>query len=255
MSRRRIAAALATCGVLLAAPHALPAQAAVPASGGASALAAARPPAGKAWLTGIITDQAGHTLNDVNVEAWRVDGDQPELVASSRTYESTRKDGQNGFFNLEVPIHASYQVLISVDQGQEDDDAFRMQTYVAPNGNDELKVGLRKERDLGTTEIARQAAQPSRTKARVSPAKVKAGKKAKVTVTVTCTNVDPVTGKVVAVVGHKKVSGTLKATSHGRVTLTLPKLKKPGKYTVKATYLGNDVVKKSSAKVKLTVKK
>lgn len=216
-----------------------------------SVLAAVGPPAGKAWLVGVVADQAGHPLNDVSVEAWSTDPDATEPVASSLTYESIRNDGQNGFFNLEVPIHADYLIVIS--RPTEDvDDAFRTFQY---NDGKPIKVGLRKERKLGTSEIARTALQPSTTKAKLAPAAVKVGKAAKITVTVTCKNVDPVLGKVTVAVGGKNVAGTLKRSSRGRVTLTLPKLKKPGKYIVEASYLGDSYVKKSTKKLTLTVTK
>jgi Bacterial Ig-like domain (group 3) len=246
MNRRRIAAALAVCGGLLLAPYTGPAGASGPDSG-ARALAAPRPPVGKAWLVGVVTDQAGHPLNDVNVEAWSADG-TAKRVASSLTYESIRNDGQNGFFLLEVPIHAEYLVVVSGNT----DDAFRTFRY---RDGEPVTAGLRRERSLGTLEIARTALQPSATTARLKPTTVKAGKAGAITVAVTCTNVDPVLGKVTAVVAGKKVTGTLDEGDDGRITLTLPKLKKPGRYTVEASYLGDSYVKKSTTKLTLTVKK
>jgi hypothetical protein len=254
MSRRTVAATAIAIGGLLLTPQVLPASATTPGSadGVASvALAAAQPPEGKAWLVGVVTDQAGHTLDGVNVEAWPTDPGATEPIASSLTYDSIRNDGQHGFFNLEVPIHSTYLIVISRPTGDLDD-GFRTFQY---NDGKPIKVGLRKERKLGTAEIARTALQKSATKATLGPATVKLGKQAKITVTVTCKNVDPVLGKVTAAVGGKKVAGTLKQTSRGRITLTLPKLTKPGKYTVEAWYLGDSYTKKSTKKLTLTVKK
>lgn len=257
---RRIFAALAVTGGLLITPQVLPASASAGLSSDAGqllVLAPTEPPEGKAWLEGVLTDQAGHPLDGVNVEAWRVDTVEPEMVASNFTYAGDPDDGRHdhGVFRLEVPIQAEYEVLFSTDRGEEDGDRFRMDTYVAPNGNDTIKVGTRKTRNLGTTEIARVDAQPSTTRAKLAPTKVKVGKAGKITVTVACKNVAPVTGKVTVAIGGKKVARTLTERNQGTVTLTLPALKNPGRYTVEAWFLGTDTVKKSTAKVKLTVTK
>jgi hypothetical protein len=247
---RRIAAAIAACGALLLVPQALPASAAPTAvDGGSFVEAPSGPPVGKAWLVGVITDQAGHPLQDVNVEAWPDDPDATEPVASDRTYENVA-DEQQGYFRLEVPIHAHYLIVVSADPA----DPYRTFQY---NDGDPIKVGLRRVRTLGTSEIARTALQASRTTAKIKPGAVKAGKQATITISVTCKNVDPVLGKVTAAVDGKKVAGVLKQKSHGQLTLTLPKLKQPGKYTVEAWYLGDSYVKKSTPKkkLKLTVKK
>lgn len=253
MSRRIAAAlALAVAGGMLITPQVLPASATTQSAAGSSAaaLAAPLPPVGKAWLVGIVTDQAGHPLQDVSVQAWSTDPEATEPVASDLTYENVLLDNQQGFFRLEVPIHAEYLIVMSSDTG----DPFRTFQY---NGGEPVKVGLRRERKLGTSEIARTALQKSATTAKLSSASVKVNKQAKITITVKCKNVAPVLGKVTAAVGGKKVAGTLKQSSNGKITLTLPKLKKPGKYTVEAWYLGDRYVKKSTAgkKLTLTVKK
>ena len=257
MSRRTFAAAAIAIGGLLITPQVLPASAAAPTSSEASALAVAdpRPPVGKAWLVGAVTDQAGHPHQDVTVEAWLADPEtgEPtgtEPTASDLTYENVLDDNQEGYFRLEVPIHAYYLIVIS----RATDDDFRTFQY---NDGQPIKVGVHKVRQLGTSEIAFVKAQTSKTSAKLSPSTVKVNKQAKITITVTCANVDPVLGKVTAAVGGKKVTGTLKQTSKGKITLTLPKLKKPGKYTVEAWYLGDSFTKKSTTpkKLTLTVKK
>ncbi|MGB0099127.1 MAG: Ig-like domain repeat protein [Nocardioides sp.] len=249
MTRSRLAAALVAVGALVLAPQVLPAVAvSSPADTSGVVAPVARPPVGKAWLVGVVTDQAGHPLNDVVVEAWSTDPTASAPTATSLTYESDRRAGQNGFFNLEVPGGAAYVVVVS----RPTDDAFR---GVELNGGSPYSVGKRVERDLGTIEIAYTARQRSTTKARLSPAKVKAGKRTKVVATVTSKNVAPVLGKVTAVVGGKSVAGKLKRSSKGRITLALPPVKRPGTYTVRVSYLGDSFVKKSATKLKLTVKK
>jgi hypothetical protein len=253
MSRRLAAALVASAALAVAAP-ALPGSAAPAgpdglggADGSSFTLPAAQPPAGKAWLVGVITDQAGHPLQDVGVEAWLDDPAATEPTASDLTYENVAND-QQGYFRLEVPTGASYRIVVSADP----EDPYREFDY---NGGKPVKVGQRTVRDLGASEIARVDRQPSKTGAKVKPGTVKAGKAATITITVTCENVDPVLGKVTATLGGKKVTGVLKAKGHGKVTLPLPKLKKPGSYTVQASYLGDSYVKKSATKVTVKVKK
>jgi hypothetical protein len=255
MSRRTLAAAAIAIGGLLITPQVLPASAAAPGSSDASvaALADPRPPVGKAWLVGVVTDQAGHPLQGVTVEAWQADPEtgEPtatEPTASDITYENVAEDDQEGYFRLEVPIHTYYLIVISRPT-----DDFRTFRY---NSGDPIKAGLRKVRQLGTSAVSYVEAQGSKTSAKLSPSTVKVNKPAKVTVTVTCKNVDPVLGKVTAAVGGKKVTGTLKQSSNGKITLTLPKLKKAGKYPVVVSFAGDSFVKKSTAKkLTLTVKK
>jgi hypothetical protein len=247
---RRTIAALTACGALVVAPHALPASATPGVPDQRAAVAApAGPPVGRAWLVGVITDQAGHPLQDVNVEAWPDDPAATAPTASDRTYEN-EQDDQQGYFRLEVPIHARYRIVVSADP----EDPYRTFQY---NDGEPIKVGLRKVRRLGTSEIARVALQRSQTTAEIGPGTVRAGKQARITITVACKNVDPVLGKVTASVAGKKVAGVLTARNRGRIVLTLPKLRKAGHYTVEAWYLGDSYVRKSTTKkpLTLTVKK
>ena len=248
MSRRRTLAAISVAAaVLVGGSHTVSADATPSTSGGGGAgtLRAGGPPPGKAWLVGQITDQAAHPLQDVNVEAWSDDPGATAPVASDLTYENL-VDGKQGYFRLEVPIHAYYRIVVSADPN----DPYRTFQY---HDGEPIKVGTRKVRKLGTTAVARVALQPSRTSATINPGRVKVGQAARITVTVTCRNVDPVLGKVTAAVGGKKVAGTLKQASRGKVTLTLPKLRKPGRYAVAAWYLGDSYVKKSTTASKLTL--
>jgi hypothetical protein len=252
VSLPRALAALTVAGGLLLTSHVLPASAA-PATGGdaIAALAPAGPPVGRAWLVGVITDEAGHPLNGVNVEAWSTDPAATSPIASGLTYESIRNDGQNGFFNLEVPIHADYVVVFSRPSGDVSD-AFRTYEY---NDGDPIKVGLRKERELGTTELVHEGQVASRTAAGLKPGSVKPGKPAKLTVTVTSRFVAPVTGKVTVTLGGAKVTKKPVALRGGKVALTLTAPRKPGKYSVVATFAGSGTVQRSDDKATLTVKR
>ena len=243
---RRLAAALVACGVLVVAPHALPASAAPSGTDDTSAPAVAKPPKGKAWLVGVVTDQAGHPLQNVNVEAWST-GAEPEVVASSLTYESPRT-GKTGFYNLEVPIHAEYRIVVSGDP----EDPYRTFQY---NEGQPIKAGLHKERKLGTSEIARVKLQPSRTTVKAKPATAKAGKATALTVTVLCKNVAPVTGKVAITLDGKKVRKSPFPLKNGKAVVKLTAPKQAGKHAVDVSYLGDPYVKKSARTFTLTVKK
>jgi hypothetical protein len=253
MSRRTVAAAAIAIGGLLITPQVLPASAATPGSGeraSALALADPHPPAGKAWLVGVVTDQAGHPLQDVTVEAWLADDTEPtEPTASDLTYENVLAGDQEGYFRLEVPIHAEYLIVIS----RATDDAFRTFQY---HDGQPIKVGLHKVRKLGTSEIARTALQPSKVTAKISPTKVNAGKKTKLTVTVTCTNVAPVTGTFNVTIDGKQVKFKKPVhLSNGKAVADLTAPKKRGTYDVVVSYSGDSYVKKSAKKLTLTVKK
>jgi hypothetical protein len=254
VSLPRALAALAAAGGLLLTSHVLPASAA-PATGGDAAAAPAGlrvgPPVGRAWLVGVVTDQAGHPLDGVNVEAWSTDPAATAPVASGLTYESTRNDGQHGFFNLEVPIHADYVVVFSRPSGDVRD-AFHTSEY---DGGDPITVGLRKERELGTTELVHEGQVASRAAAALKPGSVKPGRTAKLTVTVTSRFVAPVIGKVTVTLGGAKVTKKPVALRGGKLALTLTAPRKPGKYSVVATFAGSGTVQRSDGRTTLTVKR
>ncbi len=79
--------------------------------------------------------------------------------------------------------------------------------------------------------------------------KVKKGKRAKLPVSVT-NMVGGANGDVVAQLGAKKVT---KALTDGKAKLALPKLKKPGTYKVKLSYLGDAITEAARKTVKIKV--
>ncbi len=89
----------------------------------------------------------------------------------------------------------------------------------------------------------------STTKAKVKPAKPKAGNKVKLKIDVDGDNGVEATGKVKIKVGGDTIKATLK---NGKVTVNLGKLGK-GKHKVKVTYLGSTFVEDSTDTVKFTV--
>ena len=260
-------------GLALVAPQVLPASAhpvVVSASSMKVTARAAQPPAGSSWIQGVLTDQAGHPLNNVNVEAWPMDTEAAEPVASNLTYAGSPADNrhQSGVFRLEVPAGTPYRITFSAVGGVEDGDRFRMQDYgsgrpimarasspgqrarasavVAPSG---------RIINLGTTQLVRQGTVSSKTTARLGRAKVKAGRRGTLIVRVTSPFVSNVTGKVQVRVSGKKITDRLATYDHGRTKIRLPKLKR-GRHGVSVMFQGTNTVAPSKAKtVRLIVTK
>ncbi len=103
-----IVASLAVVGGLAVAPQVVPASAA-PGTGQwtleSQVAAKLAPPPGYVWLEGALTDQAGHRLDNVNVEVWSNDPSATEPVASNLTYGGAPADGrhQHGGYRVQVP--------------------------------------------------------------------------------------------------------------------------------------------------------
>lgn len=260
--------ALAAIGALVLAPQVLPASAdpGVPADSGRVHLPKVAPPAGSAWIQGKLTDQAGHGLDNVNVEVWSDDPAATAPIASNLTYGGLPADGRHahGAYRVEVPADKPYVLLFSAVNGAEDGDAYRMQSYgkgrpimirstsaKALRGAGKAVAGVR---DLGLTQLVHQGKVNSKVK--VTHGKIKAGgKKEPVKITVTSPFVRDITGKLLIKVDGKKVRQTLNAADHGKESFKLKKLNKPGKYTVVATYKGSKTVKKAKSKpITITVK-
>ena len=92
--------------------------------------AAVAPPPGSTWIEGVITDQADHGQDNVNVEAWPRGPGATSPAASSLSYgASPAHPGlQHGFFLLQVPSDHAYRIVFSAVVGREDGDGFRMKT-------------------------------------------------------------------------------------------------------------------------------
>ena len=226
---------------------------------GASA-AALVPPPGMTWIEGIVTDQANHGQDNVNVEAWPHGPGATAPAASSLTYGGAPNDPrfQHGFFLLEVPSNQAYRIIFSAVGGKEDGDPFRMRSYGhgRPIVVRTAVSAAGRIRNLGTVPLARQGHVASKTKAVLSRAKVRAGTRAKLRIKVTSPFVTNVTGKVVVHAAHKRFTHRLTRRSHGVSTFKLPHLRKPGRYKVTASFAGSGTVHRSKAKpVKLTVRK
>jgi hypothetical protein len=254
--------------LILVAGLALVAQAAVASSdvgppamalgGHAPHLAPAAPPEGTTWIEGVITDQADHGQDNVNVEAWANDPTATAPVASSLTYGGP-PDGltyAHGFFLLEVPSGRAYRLVFSAVGNREDGDLFRMKRYGHGRPIMVRTALAGRIRDLGVVALARQGKVASATTAHLVRARVTSAKRAKLKVTVTSRFVTDVTGKVVVQVKGKRVVARLTKADHDKAVVRLPRLRHPGSYRVRVGFRGSDTVHRSSAHpVKLRVRR
>jgi hypothetical protein len=227
MSRRRIATLLAACGVLLAAPHALSAEAATSDAAPVAAAAAEVHP----LIQGVVVDQAGHPVDDVEVQATKADGTEQ---ASALTYASDREDGpQHGYFFLEV-TKGTYTVTLSKK-------GYKTVEYDAGT------ISKRNQKiSLGEL-VIKKAAAATDTTAALQKATVTTKQRGQVTVTVSSKGAKPV-GDVEVREGKRVVGDdTLRKSDGGTVTIDLDKLPK-GQHELKAYFLGSAGFKASASK-------
>ena len=123
LSLLAVAAALLVDAAACCLPRRRPRPAPAARHGAASRRRREPPPAAWPGIEGIITDQAGHPLDDVNVEAWRSMTARSDRAGRVRTCDlrracPTTAATATGYFRLEVPIHAQVRDrLRSTDQG------------------------------------------------------------------------------------------------------------------------------------------
>ncbi|MBI2245210.1 MAG: Ig-like domain repeat protein [Nocardioides sp.] len=225
MTYRRTFAAAALLAAALLAPQALPATAA-PAGGSVTAERA-----GQALIQGVVVDQAGRYVDDVEVQATKDDGTP---AASAITYASDREDGpQHGYFFLEV-TRGTYTLTLSRD-------GYKTATY-GP-----VQVTRRGQHvSLGEIEIQKKQTE-SKTDAALAQRTVTTKQNGAVTVTVSAKGLKP-TGDVEIREGRDVVGeGRLKAKDKGEVTIVLDRLPR-GAHELKAYYLGSSELKASASK-------
>ncbi|GAA4696456.1 Ig-like domain-containing protein [Nocardioides conyzicola] len=262
--RTTIVIASAAIGSLVLAPEVLPAFAdSSPHAARAGALTALQPAAGSSWIQGVLTDQAGNPLNNVNVEVWPNDPNAATPVASNLSYAGTPADvaHQSGVFRVEVPSGRAYRITISTVGGREDGDQFRMSSIgggapiMARTGSRQALLAVPgRTLELGTVQLARQGRVASTITAKAAKRRVAAGKRGTLRVRVTSPFVTNVTGKVQVRVGGKTVTRHIGAFEHGRISIKLPKLK-AGKHSVHVAFLGSSTVSRDKAKaVRFVVK-
>lgn len=257
--RRRTTVVLAgaAIGSLVLAPEVLPAFAeSSHHTARAGALTALAPAAGSSWIQGVVTDQAGHPLNNVNVEVWPNDPNAATPVASNLSYAGTPADvaHQSGVFRVEVPAGTAYRVTLSTVGGREDGDQFRMSSIgggapiMARTGSRQPLLAVPgRTLELGTVQLARQGRVASTVTAKAAKRQVAPGKRGTLRVRVTSPYVTNVTGKVQLRVSGRTVTRHIGAFEHGRLSIKLPKLK-AGKRTVHVAFLGSSTVSRAKGK-------
>jgi hypothetical protein len=237
MHTKKLATVL-VLGALALAPTAQPSQAA-DASASSRTASVARAVV-RPLVQGLVVDQSGRYLDDVNVEALRANGN---IAASSLTYASTRHDGpQHGYFYLEVGGPGDYTLRLAKK-------GYVTRTF--PVG----QVRRRQIVSLGEIKLTRVVTE-TKTSAKLKDSSISPDQKGKVDVTVATKATKKPTGGVEVRDGSKVLgSDTLVPGDKGAVTITLKKLAK-GSYHLKAYFLGSKTLKKStSGALTLTVKK
>jgi hypothetical protein len=257
------ALAVAGGGVVMASGGS-PASATPHASGSHLRLVAAPQPApGNTWIQGVITDQANHALDNVNVEVWPAAPGASAPVASNLTYAGVPADArhQHGVFRVEVPSNQPYVIVMSGVGGSEDGDQYRMKTLgggrpiMARAAGGAAKAATGRVLDLGKFQLVHQGHVKSTTTAKLAKKKVASGQRATLKVTVKSKYVSAPTGKLIVHVGGKKVTDRLRSTDHGTDTIRLPKIKKAGKHRITVTFPATSTISRSASKpVQLTVK-
>lgn len=234
------------------------------ASGTIQAKLPTTPPAGKAWLQGALTDQAGHRLDNVNVEVWPRDQTATEPIASNLTYAGTSARQQHGVYRVEVPMNEPYRLVFSAIGGKEDGDSFRARwlsggrpilarTAGRAGGADAKAVASGRVRNLGTTQLVHQGRVASHAKA--ATVKTRVGKKPVIKVRVGSHFVSSPTGKVVVKLKGHKVGRKLSTANHGIVKVRMPKLHRTGRFHASLSYHGSGTVKPSKGHATVVVKR
>jgi hypothetical protein len=225
-------------------------------------VAAPLPAPGNTWIQGVLTDQANHPLDNVNVEVWSASGGSAP-VASNLTYAGTPADArhQHGVFRVEVPMNEPYTIVLSGVGGAEDGDAYRMTSVgngrpiEARPERGSAKAATGRVLDLGTFQLAHQGQVAATTTAKLAKKKVVAGSRPQLKVTVASKFVSAPTGKLVVHVDGKKITDRLRSTDKGKASIQLPKVKKAGKHQVTVTFPATKTIKRSVSKpLKFTVK-
>ena len=230
MSRRRTAALLASAALaLVVVPHALPAQGAPSHDRAVAPSRVAASP----LIQGVVVDQDGKPVDDVDVQALEVDGTEP--AASALTYASEWPDGpQHGYFYVEVP-RGSYTLTLAKR-------GYRTVEYDAG-------TVVRRHQKVSMGELViKKVATRSTTSAGLQHATVTTRQRGVVDVTVTGSGGRP-TGEVVVREGRDVVGdGTLTRSARGHVTITLDRLGR-GDHDLRASFRGSASWRPSTSKV------
>lgn len=235
MSWFRNVAALAAGTAVVLTPHVLPASASTTHS--AVVVAAPSKVASGPMIQGVVTDQFGNYVDDVEVRATRADGTP---AASAQTYASRWPEGrQHGYCYLEVGKAGTYTLTLSKK-------GYETVEYEA--------VVTRKHKVVSLGEIAiEKIVASTTTNAMLTKKSVSNKEKASVVVAVTTNATKKPTGLVEVREGTNVVgTGELKPGNQGAVTVTLGRLGKGG-HVLRAYFLGSDDLAPSSSKQPITL--
>lgn len=269
MTRRRSPLALLAAGAVTAAlvpglgfvagVAAGPVAAATPSATGATGPlgVTTAPPAGRAWIQGLVVDRAGHRLDDVVVQAFDAtevarDPDA-DPVSSWITYADPADGPAHGFFRLYVPQGrgAVYEVRFSSPDDHADPYRARGVDGAVPIGGGKDAKG--RVEDLGTTVMTLQRRAEARISLRPSRDVTRHHRSGRLAATLTSPDVDPVTGAVaVSVDGRARGRQVLTRRSDGRIVFPLPALR-PGRHTLAVRYAGSRLVAAASARAVVKV--
>lgn len=184
-------------------------------------------------IQGVVVDQGGRYVDDVQVLAVRPDG---SVAASALSYASDRPDGpQHGYFFLAVGARGTYTVTLAKDG------------YVAADlgSHDVARRGVI---SLGEVTLRKRLVSSS-TSVSLDDSSVRPGQRAEVTVGVETDATSRPSGPVTLYVdGRKQDTRTLRGSHRGALDFTLPRLDS-GEHRVKATWAGSDFVKTSTSRV------
>lgn len=225
MHTKKLVTGLALAALALA-PTAQASQAASHSAHGVGRAAAAPP-----IIQGVVTDQFGHKVDDVEVDAVRANGNP---AASALTY-SNRNNGQpHGYFHLEVGGKGSFTLTLSKDG------------YVTEEIGP-FDITRKKQRlSLGELELVKKLAD-TKTTGELKDDSITPTQKGKVDVTVSAKGAKPA-GEIEIRDGRNVVGNDeMTAGDNGSITVTLKKLAK-GSYNLKAYFLGSNTLKPSSSR-------
>lgn len=206
---------------------------------------------GEAFIGGVVRDEHGRLIDNINVEAFDAGTEGADPSAAALTYEGPDSDHPHGFYRL-VVAPGSYFIRFSslvVGDGSGDggDDSFQSQWYA-----DKRVVSVGDEEILRLKPVTLDRARAeSECDAALVDDVVPVGRHPKVRVRIKSVNAPHVTGSIKVTMNHHKVrTDRLRKLDHGRVVLRLPK-SRPGTYRVAVSYAGSNAVRRSHSPVQV----
>lgn len=187
-------------------------------------------------IRGLVADQSGRLVDDVQVEAIDADG---VVAASALTYASEKVDGvQHGFYGLHVAA-GTYTLRFSKP-------GFRTQTVT-----DAVTTGRRQVARAAEVALAVVRA-PSTTDARLADTTIRPTQRGKVLVTVKG-KASSIVGEIEVLSGRRVVgSGALRKRDHGKTTIDLKRFDR-GSHRLTVAFAGSTLLKPSADGVLLKV--